>query len=561
MKTIVIVNSSVPVPYRRVSKSIFEILDHLGILYEIWDLSWVRVAEQELKDISLFIIGQEGIGKTLGEEEFNAILKKVSQGMGLVIFDGYLKGYLPGFLENIGIETFDEEKSNLIKILPDDWLSKLSAKTEILVKQPIVCYPLKKLPKTLSPFLVNESNLPIGIITQFGKGKIVLFSISAGIWQDEYLGHTAGLDGIFWRALVWAAKKPFIMKGIPPFVTARIDDVSASGSPVAKNKETVEKFQYLEIMNKYNFIPNLGLFIDDIQKQDGEIIKEKYFSGKAEFSPHAFSDPKNINEFPIYMKHNGEEFSTEILMENFEKVDRKFANWSIKVSETVNAHFGEIGIKSLPFLKERHQRYLMNIIRVGKPFSDKKAHQWELKPYGKINFSLDYIPEDKEIFNVMSLPGGEFSSDKPDFDFLYGCTSFWNENSHTDIKKAIERGIYQIKMGLENMFFGCLTTHEQRISHIKLEDWEEIIKGIYFELKQNQHLFKSYDYISNYVENRTHYQFVNAEYKKDEMVISVKGKNKMTQFFYIFTEENGIVKQSFLEIPPFEKFVILNFKV
>ena len=38
-------------------------------------------------------------------------------------------------------------------------------------------------------------------------------------------GPMYGLDDLVWRSLVWAARKPFVMQGMPPLVTMRVDDV------------------------------------------------------------------------------------------------------------------------------------------------------------------------------------------------------------------------------------------------------------------------------------------------------------------------------------------------
>lgn len=561
MKTVIVVDSNKTVPYRRADNSIFKAVEHFGIYYEVIDLSWNRISSPDLKEVHLLILGQEGISKSLSEEEFSSILKSVYQGMGLVIFDGFIEWYPESFLKTIKIDKFSSGKTKYLKILSSHWIGSNSAKEEIELKRDIFYYYFPEI-STSNVFLYDGERNPCGISIKFGKGKIVIFSISAGLWQDEYLGHTEGLDGVFFRSIVWTAKKPFITKTMPPFITARIDDVSGSGSKVARYIETVKELKYLDILNNYRFTPNFGFFIDDIEEIEEKVIKEKYYDGLAEFSPHAFSDPKNINEFPIYMKHNGEEFDEKILRENFKKVDYKFAKIGIKMSKTLNAHFGEIGLKSLPFLKERGVKYFMNPIRIGKSWENIEAHKWDIKPYNKPFFSLGYIPEDRFFFNTISLPPKiefeKISSEKPDFDFLYGCTTFNGENKKTDIEKAIKRGIFQIKRGIENGFFGCLMTHEQRISHLTLSEFEEIIKKIAFHISPG--IFKSYDYISQYAESREGYRIEKIEYKNG-LSVHLKGKIKIPQYLCLFFDDRDEVKQSFLEVPAFEKYVILNFKI
>ncbi len=559
MKTKVVVDSRQQVNYRRVYKSILRALEHFGVYYEIIDLSLMRISSEELEGTHLLILGQEGIGKSLISEETNIILRMVmQQGMGLVVLDGYLEGFPASFLKGLCIEKGSSGKTALLKVPPENGITKRLSQYEISLKMPVLCYSVDDA-AGWNPLLLDEEDNVCGLYKRMGSGRVVFFLVSASLWQGEYLGFTSGLDGLFRNSISWAEKKPFITKAMPPFVTARIDDISFSGSPVAIYKETVEELRWLDVLNRYGFIPNAGIFIDDIQDRDVKYIRGKHTNGLAEFSAHAFKDPRNVNEFPIYMKHNGEEFSEDVLKKNFEKVNRRFAEWSITPSKTVNAHFGEIGLRALPFLKETGQRYLMNPIRVGKPWSDPSAHSWNLEPYDNPSFSFSVIPEDKDFFNVTSHPGN-MDSEVPDMDFLCGCTRFWNESPSINVKKAIDRGIFQITRGLENGFFGCLMFHEQRVSHIPLKQWEEIVKGISAGIQDVPHIFRSYDYISSYAENRTFYRIEKAEFNK-KLSVWLKGRNDMLQYLYLFIDRGEDTVESLLEVPQFEKSIVLNFKI
>ncbi|MBN1445776.1 MAG: hypothetical protein JW957_06690 [Candidatus Omnitrophica bacterium] len=558
METRVVLDSGNQVNYRRAGKSVLRALDHMGVWYEPIDLSWLRISSKELENSHLLILAQEGIGKSLSDEESNIILKMVNQGMGLVVLDGYLGWYPAPFLKEINLDKGDSVRAEALNVFPENRIIRNISRQEVGVKIPVLSYAVPETPEW-NPLLLDGEGNVCGAYRKFGRGRIVFFFLSASVWQDEYLGFTAGLDGLFRGSLSWAAKKPFIMKSMPPFVTARIDDVSFSGSPAVLHGKTVQELRWLDILNKFGFMPNAGLFIDDIQSGDVRRMREKYYDGLAEFSPHAFSDPENINDKSIYMKHNGEEFSDDVLRGNFEKVDGKFSEFGITPSKTVNAHFAEVGLKALPFLKAGNQRYLMNLIRVGRAWSDPSAHSWDVEPYGKPASSMGVIPEDKDFFNVTSHPG-KMDSGAPDFDFLYGCTPFWNESSSADVKKAVERGLFHIKRGLENGFFGCLMTHEQRIAHLAPEEWEKIIKGISSGLKEIPHTFKSCDYISSYAENRTFYRIEKAEFKQN-LSIWLKGRNAMSQYLCLFLDEGENTVESFLEVPAFENAVVLNFKL
>lgn len=556
MKTKVVVDSSKSADYEKMNRSVSRALGHFGVYNEKIDLSLLRISEEELEGTHLLILAQEGTGESLDEKESDTVLKAVNRGMGLLVLDGCLESYPSAFLKKIGLETGSSAETSVLKIQPENRVIQRIARVPVELKKPVRCYPVSDA-VGWNPVLLDEEERVCGLYRKFGTGKIVFYLTSASLWQNEYLGFTAGLDGVFRNSIVWAAKKPYIMKEMPPFITARVDDVSFSGSPVAKYKETVKKALWLDVMNRSGFIPNAGVFIDDVKKEDLEKIREKHLKGLAEFSPHAFSDPKNINEYPIYMKHNGEEFTDDVLRNNFEKVDKRFLEWGITPSKPLNAHFGEIGLKALPYLKERRQRYLTNPIGVGKAFSDPSAQSWDIAPYGNPMFSFGVIPEDSGFFNVSSHPG-TLNDKVPDQDFLFGCTTFWEENPSADAKQAVKRGVFQIIRGLENGFFGCLTTHEQRPSHLTPAQWEEIVRGISLEIRNIPHEFKSYGYICRYAENRSFYEIERAEFNKG-ISVWLKGRNTMPQSLHLFLEENGDIVESFLDVPEFEKSIMLRF--
>ncbi|HRR95190.1 MAG TPA: hypothetical protein P5150_00435, partial [Candidatus Ratteibacteria bacterium] len=340
MKTIVLVDSSKVVQYKRVGNTILNCLEHFGIWYEIIDLNWAGISYEEIhNNVSVIILGQEGISSSISDTDFSLILKSVENGTGLVIFDGYLNKYSEKFLKTIGIENFSSKKTQTVS-LEKNWITEISPDVVYLKRDTLHYCPSVK--SDWDIFMKNEQGNGCGFFRKYGKGKIIFWTTLPSIFLDEYLGHTEGLDGVFFRSIIWASKKPFITKTMPPFVTGRIDDASGSGSSVSKYPETVNGLKYLDILNKYKFIPNIGLFIDDLKEEDDKKIREKHYDGLAEFSPHAFSDPENKNEFPIYLKHSGEEFSDSELKENFEKVDIKFGKIGINISKTLNAHFGEV---------------------------------------------------------------------------------------------------------------------------------------------------------------------------------------------------------------------------
>lgn len=560
MRTAVIVDSSQSFQYEGFKNSVFRALNHFGIFFEIVDLAQRRISSDILQDAHLLILAQEGVGKNISSKECETILGAVSEGMGLLSLDGSLSLYPGEFLRNLNIIPGTDVNIASIKLKEGSSFSHI-VEEEVILENPLPCCQNSE-EEGWSVFLTGEKNISCASFRSFGSGRVVFFFISSLIWQNGYLGFAGPLDRVFRDSIVWATKKPYIMKPMPPFVTARIDDISFSGSRVFKHKETLAGLRWLDILNKYGFRANAGLFVDDIPEEDSKRFKEKEGLGLAEFSPHAFVDfgfRDKDDSCSIYMRHTGEEFTNEELKKNFERVDSKFKKWGINYSKTVNVHYSEIGINSLPFLRERGHKYLMASIRVGKSYFAPDARSWQLPPYSNRDFCFGHIPEDSHFFNVLSSPKGKVYM-VPHIDMLYGCTTINKESPSTNVKKSIDKAFNRIKQGIDRGFFGAIVTHEQRIAHTSPQDWELIIKGVSEKLKAIPHILASYDYISGYAENRLLSHISQASYTEAnrKLAITLKGTSSMNQKMYLFLEDGEKTVEKPVDIPEFEKSCKLN---
>ncbi|MGH7391481.1 MAG: BACON domain-containing protein [Candidatus Rokuibacteriota bacterium] len=57
----------------------------------------------------------------------------------------------------------------------------------------------------------------------FGSGRAVHFGTAEYLKADRF-GFLQGVDDLFWRSLVWAARKPFAVRGYPRFWSVQMDD-------------------------------------------------------------------------------------------------------------------------------------------------------------------------------------------------------------------------------------------------------------------------------------------------------------------------------------------------
>ena len=544
--------------FKYVEQGFFLAFEHLGIPYRIIDLSKQKLTAEEIGNCRAVVIAQEGIGNKFSPADGAVIKKAIKElGVGLINFDHCLNSY-PSVLRNILTGTDKNIKfttSKGLKIKSNNhFITETyegNQKAEFLQDIEMAILPSSFEKDNLVASLENH---PVLRLSHPGRGRVIQFLISPKTWHSEYFGHLHGFDALFYKPIIWAAKKPFLMMAMPPFVTARIDDCSGSGSHYITNKDSAAvNFKYINTLNKYGYIPNIGLFLDDVTGSDKKIIKKKYDDKLAEFSPHAFGESRDRKiKHLIYMKHNGEEYTKEELRRNFEKVDRKFSSWGIKPSRVLNAHYCETGVNSILFLKKREQNFLMGIsVLFGKKYSDPSPENW--KPYGikrsdgEYAFIADYMPDYPEIFNLSNT----FPYEER-IDFLHGNTKFEGENKKNDIEKAVIKGTEIITLGLDSLFFGCLLTHEQRISAMSIEEWEQVLNGIDKSTSKYKKIFKGYDYIAEYAKSRYDTKIIEANCNptSGEIRLKLNGKSSLPLKVYVYNDES--CQHEFEEIPMFE---------
>lgn len=572
LNLLLLVDSLKKSSYSFLEETTFSALEHFGMPYRIIDLSKDSLSIDDLLSCSGMIIPQEHLGGSLSLKNTEDIIKAVGEGIGLVNFDGFIKEY-PSVLKNIfGFSASEGNQLALTGSLKvSDNIHYITHNREvneiIYLKKTVEGIKIGQVGRNIDILLRDQNNYPMLLTATFKKGRAVQFLFSPKLYSREFLGHACGLDDIFWKSIVWAAKKPFLMKAMPPFITARIDDASGSNSLLGKKEDSANlHFRYLDSLNKYGYIPNVGLFIEDISNEDAKIIKSKYEAELAEFSPHAFTDPENLADRLIYMKHNGSEFSQAELEKNFSRVDAKFSKWGIKPSKALNAHFCEVGVNALPFLEKRGEIFNMAGNRFGKSYSDPEADNWNPNPFLSPGYIFDFMPDYPDFFTALSSPMVNSEKDDsraPAFDFLWDCTPFWNESPYNDVKKAAERGVEHIKRGLDNLFFGCLTTHEQRIANLSIGEWDELLSRIDGLTYKYDKIFKSYSYIAQYAKNKVNSHIKEANYNphSKEIKCTLEGETDIPLQLYVFSDKDRGVEYKFKSVPAFDGSTTISFGV
>ncbi len=404
MSVLSIVDSSKREDYENLQEILWSALDFYGMPYAILDLAKDQLAPEVLHDHSVIVIAQEHMGKSLSDEDDKTIVDAIKGGVGLVCFDGDLHSY-KGLREALGLKTAEEGthmphlNTSMVRIWDNKHFITSARDLEFIrFNKPVEVGNIVNIEKKhrLLMIIANSSGCPAMITETLGKGRAVMFAVSSKIWLNEFFGHHGGLDGIFWKSIVWAARKPFVMLAMPPFVTMRIDDCSGANG-----------FEWVKTLNRHGFIPHVSLFTDNISQQGAHIIKQLYDDGLAEFSVHAFTwirqtywEPKSPSDHS-----EGSAFSREELKSFFKGLDELGGKWGIEWSRVLTAHFGEVGRNVIPFMKERGITYLGIPYAFGVPYGKAvlqlpKTRLRGLKPFDGQGGVIDYHPDYSDLFIV-----------------------------------------------------------------------------------------------------------------------------------------------------------------
>ena len=576
MSVLCLVDSSKKEEYGQLHEILWSALDFFGMPYEVLDLAKTDLSSKALKEHSAIIIGQEHLGRSLSESGTESVVEAVKSGTGLVCFDGDLHSYKDPLKEALGLWT-SKEGTHMPHL--DMWALRIWDNRHFITgakelefvrfnKAVDVCNVVN-IEKEFSLLLTvaNSSGLPAVVAEMCGKGRVVLFAVSPKIWLNEYFGHGGGLDDVFWKSIVWAAKKPFVMLAMPPFVTIRIDD--CSGAP--------NRFGWVWTLNKHGFVPHVSLFTENIGEKEAQAIKELYDAGAAEFSFHAFTWTKQIFwESKSPTDHDtGREFSEEELTGFFKRMDELSRKWGIEWSKVLTAHFGEVGKNVVPFLKERGITYLGIPYTFGTPYGAAPLQLPEtdlrkVKPFKGQGGIIDRHPEYPELFVVypsyedvpktiqqMLTVKGVIAPNGQKYDFLWETG-----RDKVDVELGAWFASFGIKHALDSLFPAVLVTHEQNISVLNDEEWDSLLAKVDKLTGKYVKAFRSWSYIAEYAKNLQNLKIkrVETDPAENELDCCLMGQTKMPLYLYVFKGDSEHIDQSFTMIPPCDGEVSIKLK-
>lgn len=541
----VVVNSADVPAYASFYLGVLPALNHFGFPYRIIDLA--KAGLREIGETAGAVLGHDNVGVALSNSDVDALIAVANRGAGLVSFDGNLWKSSSAVQGLFGVDDLS----------PSELCSMVGTKNEHYVAGMQISGRVHCFHIPVAGTRCNSVRSGFGSIAEDSEGhatvvvgesdgsKRAALLFSPDIWQPRHFGHVMGLDDLFWRALVWVAKKPFPVLMMPHFAVCRIDDAIGSH----------DNFGYIGTLNSHNWISNIGLFLDDIDDKGAAEIREYHLSGAAEFSAHSFHEIGEPLPDQLYIKHDGVEYSFSELQAIFERLDAFFSKVGITPSKTANIHYDEMGINALPFLAARDQFFTMDFIPFGVTWAA-NSYSWLPYPYG--HQSMNYCPmtPDTRFWNVM---GHCLSSYKtPDAwmspgEFMFGHTPFAGESPSTNVKGAVETALLSLKIGVSSGFFGTLMCHEQRIQAVTSSEWGQIISGVSDGLSDWPVIYRGYDEIAQYAKDKARTSIRTADFDRSTGNLSASFEGLCDSYlcYYVFRDDDDRCTFDLEQIPGF----------
>ena len=333
--------------YREYSGLIRPYLDVFGMPYDEVEVS--DLPERLKKGAALILLSQPGL--ILSDEASKAIMASVKEGVGLVCTDNASlcndafgdickfsdvpradSGEKICFKENHYITRHHDAEETINLYSGENFYTSVHLKD--------------------GNMLVKIGTAPLLEVCEYCGSKIALWNTMCWV-KPEVLGPVHGMDDVFRNTIVWAAKKPFAMKGMPPFVGMRVDDVWGAW----RDKSPENPLLWIDISNKYGLKPWLGVFQDNTNEKTVSLIKKYVDDGIATAFPHAFAGcewvASDVPEHWAYFDHRkSRPWSDEIMAENAARIKSWYDENEIEISKVALPHYYETGENALKYFVE-----------------------------------------------------------------------------------------------------------------------------------------------------------------------------------------------------------------
>ncbi len=557
--TLVLVNSTSS-RYLEFRNYIQPYLDHFGIPYSVQDIATNEVGTN-LTSYALIIIGHALLDTNhvyFSAAEQTNLMQAVAAGTGLVNFDFELSGgvvvtnypYVQsifGFTYPGGYTGAFNNQINFFATEAGGQLHYISSRhptnTVISLRTPINMLNFTA-PASVK-VLARTGGQPVLAVNAYGLGRAVQWGTYAWI-NNNVKGPLSGFDDLVWRSLIWAARKPFVMRGLPNFVSMRADDA-------------VGPFDWIGIANEYGFKPWVGPFITSIQPSNTAVLRTYATNGLCTVSPHSFTP----GDF-IYWNHNSNTnwSDTEVSNRMYWARQWHLTN-NLPLSKVIVAHTSEVGPNAFPWFQQWGSDYFTIYNEPGTP----RISQWLVAgPFRKYvptllateNLPLCYA----DFFEIAGHPelSGRF----------FNCTTVIRDDPpcnewcpSNDVNTTVGHSVRILKRAFDSLAQAVLYSHEAYIQSngvgpvytpsITTTNWRTILSSITNQIADYNPQYVTLDYSCQYIRATRTTKITAAAFDPSvgQMNMTFTGRADLNLSVQVYVGEDNAITNIAATIPAF----------
>jgi hypothetical protein len=533
-------------------------LDHFGVPYTVLDIS-TNPVPADVGRFAVIIVGHSLLDTNLSCLTTNAqsyLSTAVSNGTGLVNFDNVLSisNTTPRyqFVQEIFGFGYIAATNGANVSFPATgpasqmhYITALHQAGETNAFRASIPLTGITLPLDVSAVALS-SGRPLLSITKRGQGHAVQWS-SYDWMAVSAKGPMAGLDDLVWRSIVWAARKPFVMRGLPNFITMRIDDGDGN-------------FDWAHAAVDTGFKPYITVFFDCIATPSLLDLRTLSASSNVTISVHSFGC-SGIQW--LYWNHiNGANWPDNVVSNYLAMGKQWHVTNQIPISKVVVPHYSEIGPNAIAGLQSWGVEYLTP---KNDPGTARDAPWLVAGPYrlyeprqpGSILYPLFYA-------DFLTVPGhpelnGKFFACVTEIRDDAACGEWCPDN---DVAGTIGRGTRQLKRAMDSCALGTLYSHEWYIHPnlarsdmpaITTSNWRAILQGITNNMAAYNPIHVTLDYACQYLRATRTSRLVSTEFDTNSGRLTAKfsGKTDLDISVQVFVGEDGSISNSLSTVPAF----------
>ncbi|MDB6109181.1 MAG: hypothetical protein JWR69_931 [Pedosphaera sp.] len=554
---VVLVNSSSP-NFPDFQHYLKPYLDNFGVPYTVLDVSTNSVGT-DVGHYAVIIVGHSQLDTDhafLTSTAQSNISQAVSNGTGLVNFDSALTatGGAPRYQFVQDVFAFDYGTAGTAKsvALPATqpssqmhYITALHVAGESIALRNNMTVAGLILPLDADAIALTGGK-PLMAVRKYGQGRAVQWG-SYDWMAISVKGPIAGLDDLVWRSIVWVARKPFVMRGLPNFITMRVDDVAGP-------------LDWAHVANEMKFKPWIGTFYTCMSNADIVDLQTLATNGQVTTSIHSFGC--SGGQWFLWNYAGSANWPDNVMSNNCVAGKQWHVSHGIPISKVVIPHYSEIGPNAFTGLKD----WGVEFTTVKNDPGTVRESPWEvLGPYrlyeprqsGGSALPLFYA-------DFLKVPG------HPELDGLFfNCVTEIRDDAAcaewcpgNDVAASIGRGTRQVKRAFDSGALATLYTHEfyihpivdrHDIPAILPANWRAILIGITNTLAPYHPIFVTLDYGCQYLRATRTSRLVSSDYDtaSGQVTAILTGKTDMDTALHVYLGEDNAITASFGTVPIF----------